>query len=229
VVRKIGSIVALALLASAALAQDAAPSRGQEAVAPVVNAIREAVAAEATLPPARTAREQLERMGTLDQAGRMQINNVPWAQLSPEENIAARRAITAAMDPVDEANIAELRKILPAQGWFTTSEYGPRAVEAAFHILQHSEDTEIKERVLPHLHELALLGEVRGVDFAAMFDRHATFAGRPQRYGTQFRCVERKLEPFPLEDETSVERLRAELRIEPTFAEHQQMIRGRPC
>jgi hypothetical protein len=195
----------------------------------VVNAIREALAAEAAMPPAQTVRERLERMGTLDQAGRMQINAVPWAELSPEENIEARKAIAAAMDPVDEANMAELRKLLPAQGWFTTSEYGPRAVDAAFHILQHSEDTEIKERVLPHLRELALRGEIDGFDFVAMFDRLATSAGRPQRYGTQFRCVERKLEPYPIEDEAEIEKLRAEFGLTPTFAEHQQMIRGRPC
>ena len=146
-----------------------------------------------------------------------------------EEAVEARKAIAAALEPVDESNMAELRKLLPEQGWFTISEYGPRAVDAAFHILQHSDDTEIKERVLPHLHELALRGEVDGVDFAAMFDRLATSAGRPQRYGTQFRCVARKLEPYPLEDEARVESLRAEFGLTPTFAEHQQMIRGRPC
>ena len=226
---KLSSFLALALLGSAAFAQDAGPSSGQEAAAPVVNAIREALTAEAALPPARTVREQFERLGTLDQAGRMQINAVPWAELSPEENIEARRAITAAMDPVDESNMAELRKLLPAQGWFAASEYGPRAVDAAFHILQHSDDTETKERVLPHLRDLALRGEVDGFDFAALFDRLATSAGRPQRYGTQFRCVARQLEPWPLEDETSIESLRAELGLKPTFAEHQQMIRGRPC
>jgi hypothetical protein len=229
VVLKVSSFLALALLGSAAFAQDAGPSRGQQAAAPVVNAIREALAAEAALPPARTVRERLERLGALDQAGRMHIDEVPWAQLSPEENIEARRAITAAMDPVDESNMAELRKLLPAQGWFTNSEFGPRAVDAAFHILQHSDDTEIKERVLPHLHELALRGEVDGFDFAAMFDRLATSAGRPQRYGTQFRCVARKLEPHPLEDEARVESLRAEISLSPTFAEYQQAIRGRPC
>jgi len=116
VVLKFGSFLALALLGSAAFTQASAPSRGQEAAAPVVNAIREALAAEAALPPARTVREQLERMGTLDQAGRMQINNVPWAELSPEEGVDARSAIAAAMDPVDEANIAELRQLVPEHG-----------------------------------------------------------------------------------------------------------------
>lgn len=228
-VPRLSSFLALALLSSAAWAQDAGRSRGQEAAAPVVNAIREALAAEAALPPARSVREQLERLGALDQAGRVHIDEIDWAGLSPEEGVAARQAIAAAMEPVDEANMAELRKLLPEQGWFTISEHGPRAVDAAFHVLQHSDDTETKERVLPHLRELALRGEVDGVDFAAMFDRLATSAGRPQRYGTQFRCVARKLEPWPLEDEAGIESLRAELGLMPTFAEHQRMIRGRPC
>ena len=226
---KISSFLALALLGSAAFAQDAGLSRGQEAAAPVVNAVREALAAEAALPPARTVREQLERMGTLDQAGRMHINEVPWAQLSPEESIEARKAVVAAIEPVDDANIAELLKLLPEQGWFDPGEYGPKALDAAFHILQHSDETETKLRVLPHLRELALRGEIDGFDFAAMFDRLATSEGRPQRYGTQYRCVAGKQESYPLEDAASVERLRAELRLPQTFAESQRIQIGRPC
>jgi hypothetical protein len=143
--------------------------------------------------------------------------------------MAAGKAMAAAIDPVDDANLAELRKLLPTQGWFTRQEYGEKATDAAFHILQHSDDIELKKRLLPHIQAAALAGDIEGIDFAAMFDRIATSEGRPQRYGTQFRCVDGKNEPFPLEDAAAVERLRAELRLRQTFAEYQQRHSNRPC
>jgi hypothetical protein len=137
--------------------------------------------------------------------------------------------MAAAIEPVDEANLAELSKLLPKQGWFTRQEYGEKATDAAFHILQHSDDIELKKRLLPHIQAAALAGQIEGIDFAAMFDRISTSEGRPQRYGTQFRCVDGKNEPFPLEDAAAVERLRAELKLRQTFAEYQQRHSSRPC
>jgi hypothetical protein len=213
----------------AAVGRSGTPSNGELAAAPVVNAVREALTAEAALPPASSAREKLERMGILDQAGRAHIHKIDWSKLSPEERKDAGNAMAAAIDPVDEANLAELRKLLPKQGWFTRREYGEKATDAAFHILQHSDDTELKKRLLPYIQAAALAGEIDGADFAAMFDRIATSEGRPQRYGTQFRCVDGRNEPFPLEDPTAVERLRAELKLRQTFAEYQQRHSNRPC
>lgn len=222
-------LFALALLAGTAFAQDEAPSNVALAVAPVVNAVKQALAAEAALPPATSVREKLERMGVLDQAGRAHIHKIDWTKLTPEERKAARNAMAAAIDPVDEANLAELRKLLPKHGWFSRQEYGEKATDAAFHILQHSDDIELKKRLLPHMRAAALAGEIEGIDFAAMFDRIATSEGRPQRYGTQFRCVDGKNQPFPLEDSGAVERLRAELKLRQTFAEYQQRHSNRPC
>ena len=199
------------------------------AVAPVVNAVKQALAAEAALPPAASVREKLERMGVLDQAGRAHIHKIDWAKLSPEERKDAGKTMAAAIDPVDEANLAELRKLLPKQGWFTRQEHGERAADAAFHILQHSDDIELKKRLLPYMQAAARAGDIEGVNFAAMFDRIATSEGRPQRYGTQFRCLDGKTVPYPLEDPAIVERLRAELKLRQTFAEHRQRYSNRPC
>lgn len=214
---------------SAAVAKGGTPSIGELAAAPVVNAVRKALAAEAALPPATSVREKLERMGVLDQAGRAHIHKIDWTKLSPEERRDAGKAMAAAIDPVDEANLVELRKLLPKQGWFTRQEYGERAADAAFHILQHSDDMELKKRLLPHLEAAARAGEIEGINFAAMFDRIATSEGRPQRYGTQFRCLDGKTEPYPLENPTAVERLRAELKLRQTYAEYLQRHGNRAC
>lgn len=216
------------MLSGAANAQQAAPSKAEMAVAPVVDAIRQAQAAEAALPPATTTREKLERMGRLDQAGRLHIQEVGWGTLSPEEGLEARKRIAAVMEPVDSANLAQLRKLMPAQGWFSRQEVGEAGIKASFHIVQHGDLATMKS-VLPKLQALAERGELDGASYAAMYDRVATTEGRPQRYGTQFHCVGGRIAPFPLENPRQVEEDRRALKFAQTFADSDKMHTGRPC
>ena len=72
---------------------------------------------------------------------------------------------------------------MPEQGWFTLVEFGAEASDASFHIVQPS-DLTLRKQMLPRLEPLAMTGEIRGVYFAALFDRVAVGEGRPQRYGT---------------------------------------------
>lgn len=197
-------------------------------VAPVTDAIAREKDRQSRLPPPASVREQLERMGRLDQVGRWAIAEIDFRQLSIEQGRRVNAAIGEAIEPVDQANVEALLKILPEEGWFTISEVGPEASEAAFHIVQHS-DLALRKRVLPRLEPLARSGEIRGVDYAALFDRVATGEGRPQRYGTQFRCREGKLESYPIESIEEAEELRRSLNFEQTLAESLAMQVGRPC
>jgi len=66
-------------------------------------------------------------------------------------------------------------------------------------------------------------GRLQGSLYAKMYDRVATYAGRPQRYGTQSSCSLRNGKPTcrlgPLENAAAVNALRAELGMEPLTAE----------
>ena len=216
------------MLSGAANAQQAAPSRAELAVGPVVDAIRQAQAVEAALPPATTTREKLERMGRLDQSGRMHIQEIDWGKLDPEEGLEARKRIAAVMEPVDEANLAQLRGLMPAEGWFSRQEVGEAGIKASFHIVQHG-DLATMKTVLPRLQALAERGDLDGASYAAMYDRVATTEGRPQRYGTQFHCVGGRIAPFPLENPDKVEADRRTLKFGQTFADSDKMHTGRPC
>ena len=197
-------------------------------VAPVTDAIAQEQARQSRLPAPATIREQLERMGRLDQAGRRAIGGIDFGRLSVEDGRRVHNAIGEAIEPIDQANIEALRKIMPAEGWFTISEFGPEASEAAFHIVQHS-DLALRKQVLPRLEPLALSGEIRGNEYASMFDRVATGEGRPQRYGTQFRCVEGRQESYPIESAEKAEELRRALNFPQTLADALAMQVGRPC
>ena len=221
----------------AALAVIAAPAFGTEdptgadiaaIVAPVAEAIAQEKARQRGLPPPVSIREQLERMGRLDQAGRMAIRYIDFGALSVEDGRRVNDAIGDAIEPVDRANVKALRKILPEEGWFTISEFGSEASAAAFHIVQHS-DLGLRKEVLPRLEPLAMSGEIKGSDFAAMFDRVAIGEGRPQRFGTQYRCEQGKQVSYPIESVERAEELRRLLNFEQTLAEAWAMQIGRPC
>ena len=177
-------------------------------IAPVVEAIAAEQARQAVLPPPADDRERLERMGRLDQAGRMRIGEVDVSALPAEQRVAAFAAISAVIDPIDRANQQTLSAMIPPEGWFPRSRYGDEAVKAAFHIVQHGDEA-LWRRFLPVLEPLVASGEVEGEAYAKMFDRLAISEGRPQRYGTQFRCVSNRWTLAPLEDETRVEAWRA--------------------
>lgn len=181
-------------------------------IAPVTDAIRAEQARQAALPPLADDRERLERMGRLDQAGRMRIGEVDVSALPPEQRAAAFAAISAEIDPIDRANQQALLAMIPPEGWFPRSRYGDEAAKAAFHIVQHGDEA-LWRRFLPVLEPLVASGEVEGEAYAKMFDRLAISEGRPQRYGTQFSCESNRWTLAPLEDEARVEAWRAGMGI----------------
>ncbi|WP_374275447.1 DUF6624 domain-containing protein [Brevundimonas sp.] len=222
----------LSLIAAAWLGFQPAHAMSPE-IAEVIAPVTEAIAAErdrqAALPPPADDREQLERMGALDQAPRMRIGEIDVSRLSPEQAAEAWAAVGAAIKPIDEANLSALLTMVPDEGWFTRSRYGSEAASAAFHIVQHGDET-VWRRFLPVLEPLVATGEVEGEAYAMMFDRLAVSEERPQRYGTQFICVDRRMTLAPLEDEDRVEAWRAEMNISlPLSAYVDHMKAAPPC
>jgi hypothetical protein len=220
---------ALALIATPAFGtDDPEQARIAAIVAPVAEAIAAEQAAQSRLPPPASTREKLERMGRLDQAGRRAIGAIDFRELSTPDGAKVKDAIGDLIEPIDQTNVEALLKIMPEQGWFTIGEFGAEASEAAFHIVQHS-DLALRKQVLPRLEPLAMTGEIRGDDFAALFDRVAIGEGRPQRYGTQYRCQEGKQVSYPIESIEKAEELRRALNFEQSLAEAWAMQVGRPC
>jgi hypothetical protein len=194
----------------------------------VTEAIAQEKARQSRLPAPASTREQLERMGRLDQVGRRAIADIDFRRLSVEDGKRVNAAIGEAIEPLDAANVEALLQILPKEGWFTISDVGPEASAAAFHIVQHS-DLTLRKQVLPRLEPLAKSGEIRGEEYASMFDRVAIGEGRPQRYGTQYRCREGKLESYPIENAEEAEELRRSLNFGQSLAEAHGMHLGRAC
>ena len=198
-------------------------------IAPVAEAIAAEEARQAALPPPASDRERLERMGVLDQVGRLAENPIDLSVLPEAEREAANAAIWTRLRALDHRLMAELLTMVPPEGWFLKSVYGARAAQAAFLIVQHS-DVEHWRRFVPVLEPLVVAGEVDGQSYGLMYDRLANIEGRPQRYGTQVTCKAGRwvIDRENLEDPENADVRRREMGFPGTLAEYEQVFANRP-
>lgn len=157
----------------------------------------------------RAARDQLIRRGW--EAGDVvwETPPTPGARSRFESRLAARMCET------DGENTAWFKADVAANGWFRISGHGEEASRAAWLLAQHADrDRPFQRHVLGLLEPLVESGEVGASNYAYLFDRVAVAGDRPQRYGTQGRCISAGIwEPFPLEDAGIVETLREAVEI----------------
>lgn len=225
-----GRLPVITTLLTAVLAAQPAPGLSAETravLAPVAEAIAEVRTRHAALPPSKDDAEKLVRMGELDQAPRRVITTIDFSKVPAEERAAAVRAAGEMIEAVDHANQRALVGMLPPEGWFLRSRYGDKAAEAAFHIVQHS-DVALWKRFLPVIETLVPKGEVAGRSYALMFDRLAVSEGRPQRFGSQFRCDNGRWRPYPLESPVKVDELRQSMSVGGSFAQMKARFEAMP-
>jgi hypothetical protein len=219
----------LALVLAAAIAAPPPLSpQGQALVSAIQASIDEVRAKQAKLPPPKDDAERLLRLGELDKAPRVVITSWDFSTIPEAERAEATRRASALIEVVDKEDQATLLKMLPPEGWFLKSRYGAKAATVAFLIVQHSND-ELQARFLPVLQPLVAKGEVDGDDYALMFDRVAISEGRPQRYGSQFRCDGGKWRPYPIEDPAGLEARRKAMGFIESFADDKAMFAKMPA
>ncbi|HEX8642467.1 MAG TPA: DUF6624 domain-containing protein [Allosphingosinicella sp.] len=142
-------------------------------------------------------------------------------QEAPEEIVEAAAALGYAdVRSLARNNAQWLKSVLARIGWFDISRYGAEASQAAWLIVQHADhDPAWQQQVLEILRPRVARGDMQGNYFAYLVDRVAVNAGRPQTYGTQGLCMgPDDWRPRPLADPDEVDRLRAEVGLEPIAA-----------
>lgn len=129
----------------------------------------------------------------------------------PAEDIAQ-----AARHPTTVGNTRWLRGLVELIGWPTISEFGPRAENAAFVLVQHSDASRpFQAACLRLLAECARRGEAPPWQVAFLYDRIAMGAGRPQRFGTQYVNRGGILRLWDTEDPDRVDDRRARFSLPP--------------
>jgi len=103
---------------------------------------------------------------------------------------------------IDTAAAAWLKQVLATVAWFDIKTYGKDADQAAWLIAEHADaDPEAQLLALNRMGVQVIDKQSNAANFAYLWDRVALNADRPQRYGTQMRCIGKTWTPVsPVED-----------------------------
>jgi hypothetical protein len=124
---------------------------------------------------------------------------------------------------VDVDNTRWLRSRIASRGWFKISTSGVDADKAAFLLVQHADRSpDFQSEVLSILEPLVAAGETKPSNFAYLFDRVSVANNRPQRYGTQGRCLATGWTPVVgIEDINGLDKRRSAVGLSP----HQDYVK----
>ncbi len=175
----------------------------------------------------RVAKDQFARADTVASASR-----TSWAAGLSDgaRGIASAAAFTRDWCGMDEDNTLWLRQQLRTRGWFRRSTDGPDADDAALQLVQHADlDRPFQKEVLQMIEPLLKTRDTRSQNYARLFDRVAVGEGRPQRYGSQFRCAGPGMwSEFPVEDPANLDHRRAEMGLEAMAAYRKRSVQACP-
>ncbi len=228
-------MIALLLVVSVASAANPAPApltpQAKALIQPVHQAYEQVETEQARLPPPKTTSDKLERLYARDQAAREALIKVDVSALPEDQRGAAWAAMWSEINAHDLADQAELKSLIPADGWFKKSVYGDEAVTAAFLIVQHAvNDPTLMRQTLAKLGEYTSVGEAKGGQYALMYDRVALdFDHKPQRYGSQVSCVNGAWTPTDLEDPSHVDQRRKAVGLSESEANYLKRFDDQPC
>lgn len=223
-------IFGLLLLLAVASVNGASPTP-EQLVTQIKAAYAEVEAEHAKLPPPANISEKLIRLGKLDQAGRMAFMKLDLSTFPEADRPSVQHQIFAEIGRHDLRHQNELKTLMPSEGWFRLSVYGKEAARAAFLIVQHAvNDQELMRNTLARLEKFVAEGEAEGQAYAMLYDRIALeFDHRPQRYGTQVKCISGQWQPNELEDPTNVNERRKSIGMTQTIEQYLQMFDNNQC
>jgi hypothetical protein len=119
-----------------------------------------------------------------------------------------------AMEAVDSKHRPEIERVFERYGWPKRSIFGREAAHSFWLLVQH-QPLEVQEKVLPEMERAMQNGEASRNDYAYLFDRVSIRKGRPQRWGTQAKCVNGLPVLETVEDQAGLDARRGELHMPP--------------
>jgi hypothetical protein len=157
-----------------------------------------------------------------------------WVMDDPTLTVGQQRVlgwrIGSRLIEIDNYTTAELKGMIPASGWFDNAVDGRQVTHGAWLIAQHSPDAAFRERALGQMEAKVRTGGVDARDYALIYDRVQILKGRPQKYGSQMRCIDGHLQLQPIADEAAVDAQRAQIGWSQTIAETKgDNSVGKPC
>lgn len=159
-------------------------------------------------------RQEILQMVKEDQAARKEILKT----LAPDAT--ARRKIA----DIDRKNTTRMKEIIAKHGWPGKSLVGEDGAHAAWLLVQHADrDRAFQKQCLKLIERAVKAREATAADLAYLTDRVLVAEKKKQLYGTQFRTIDGKMEPYPIADEKNLDQRRKEAGL-PSFAEYQKTM-----
>jgi hypothetical protein len=152
-------------------------------------------------------RKTLQTMYVRDQKARRFMMTLPQAQWTD--------ALAKQLRDTDAALTLQLKEIVRTHGWPTFRLVGIDGSSHAMLILNHSADQAWQSEMLPQLERLAANGEIDGADLATFTDKTLIAAGKPQRYGMNFKFVDGKMQMYAVEDPAHLAARRERMMLPP--------------
>lgn len=141
-------------------------------------------------------------------------------------NPACLNKIISQMMNLGLANSARMESVVARYGWPRTETWSAAVENAAFVLVQHGVVTgksgsinfniALARRVLPDVEASVKAGHLSPSTYAALYDRIQIQSDKPQRFGTQFQCIDGRLKPGTLEDPKNVDARRKTLGLGPS-------------
>jgi hypothetical protein len=126
---------------------------------------------------------------------------------------------------IDNIHIQTLQNIIDLHGWPTEDKVGEKGVQAAFLLVKHSENLVFQQDMLPLIIQSFLDKEgIAGKDVAQFTDNVSIRLGKKQVFGTQSKLINGKIIFAPIENEDSVDSLRAQMGMS-TLAEYKETLK----
>ncbi|GAB3985490.1 hypothetical protein GCM10029978_098460 [Actinoallomurus acanthiterrae] len=155
---------------------------------------------------AEEIRRRLLRLDRVDAALRSRWADDGFADTALDERLAALTGTA----------MTWLRDVVARYGWPGETLVGRSAAGAACRLVQHADGPrDFQDRCLALIRRAATVGDVPWRQVAYVTDALCVRDGRPQLFGTKFRAVEGRLEPFPIERPELVDERRRRMGMEP--------------
>jgi hypothetical protein len=120
------------------------------------------------------------------------------------------------VEAVDRKNTARLKEVVVKYGWPGRTLVGEEAAHAAWLLVQHADrDRAFQKDCLVLMRAVVKRGEVSAKDIAYLTDRVLVGENKKQTYGTQFKVVDGKMVPSPIDDPANVDKRRKEVGLGP--------------
>jgi len=151
---------------------------------------------------------QLIRMAQQNQQVRQSLEKYNTENVPP--------ALQTLASQIGKLQTQTLKEIITLHGWPTKKKVGEKGTQAAFILVQHSKNLVFQQDMLPLIIQLFLdKGGIAGKDIAKFTDNVSIRLGKKQVFGTQAKWSDGKVVFAPIENEDSVNLLRAQMGMPP--------------